>query len=294
VIPVAFDYARPSTVEDAVAALAGAGNDAKILAGGQSLLPVLRLRLAAPTVVVDLGAIASLRGIRVDGNDLVVGAMATHAEVASSPLVQTEAPLVAVTAITVGDRQVRHRGTLGGSLAHADPAGDLPAAAVALDATIVLVGPAGRRSVAARDFFTDIFTTSMEPGEILVEVRFPRTGGWTARYEKFHRTAQAWALVAVAATVRRENGAIAEARVAFTNLGSTPIRASAVEAALAGAADLGTVKAAATHAAEATSPSSSSSSGGNGQAGNSVEYRRHLAGVLTARAVASAAGLASP
>lgn len=293
-IPVAFDYARPSTVEDAVAALAGAGNDAKILAGGQSLLPVLRLRLAAPTVVVDLGAIASLRGIRVDGNDLVVGAMATHAEVASSPLVQTEAPLVAVTAITVGDRQVRHRGTLGGSLAHADPAGDLPAAAVALDATIVLVGPAGRRSVAARDFFTDIFTTSMEPGEILVEVRFPRTGGWTARYEKFHRTAQAWALVAVAATVRRENGAIAEARVAFTNLGSTPIRASAVEAALAGAADLGTVKAAATHAAEATSPSSSSSSGGNGQAGNSVEYRRHLAGVLTARAVASAAGLASP
>jgi carbon-monoxide dehydrogenase medium subunit len=161
VIPVAFDYARPSTVEDAVAALAWAGDDAKVLAGGQSLLPVLRLRLAAPTVVVDLGAIASLRGIRVDGDDLVVGAMATHAEVASSPLVQTEAPLVAVTAITVGDRQVRHRGTLGGSLAHADPAGDLPAAAVALDATIVLVGPAGRRSVAARDFFTDIFTTSI-------------------------------------------------------------------------------------------------------------------------------------
>jgi carbon-monoxide dehydrogenase medium subunit len=294
VIPVAFDYARPSTVEDAVAALAGAGDDAKVLAGGQSLLPVLRLRLAAPTVVVDLGAIASLRGIRVDGDDLVVGAMATHAEVASSPLVQTEAPLVAVTAITVGDRQVRHRGTLGGSLAHADPAGDLPAAAVALDATIVLVGPAGRRSVAARDFFTDIFTTSMEPGEILVEVRFPRTAGWTARYEKFHRTAQAWALVGVAATVRRENGAIAEARVAFTNLGSTPIRASAVEAALAGAADLGTVKAAAAHAAEAMSPPSPSLSVGDGQVGNSVEYRRHLAGVLTARAVASAAGLASP
>ena len=281
-IPVAFDYVRPGSVEEAVSALSSAGDDAKILAGGQSLLPVLRLRLADPGVIIDLGGISALRGIRVDGDALVVGAMATHAEVAASNLVQAEAPLVAAVARTVGDRQVRHRGTMGGSIAHADPAGDLPTAAVALDATVVLAGPNGQRSVAAWDFFTDIFTTTMAPDEVLVEVRFPRTPGWTARYEKFHRTAQAWALVGVAAAVRRENGAIAEARVAFTNMGSTPVRASGVEAALAGAADLGTVKAAAARAGEATSPPS--------DIHGSAEYRRHLAGVLTGRAVAAAAG----
>ena len=282
-IPVAFDYVRPGSVEEAVSALSSAGDDAKILAGGQSLLPVLRLRLADPGVIIDLGGISALRGIRVDGDALVVGAMATHAEVAASSLVQAEAPLVAAVARTVGDRQVRHRGTMGGSIAHADPAGDLPTAAVALDATMVLVGPNGQRSVAARDFFTDIFTTAMAPDEVLVEVRYPRTPGWTARYEKFHRTAQAWALVGVAAAVRRENGSIAEARIAFTNMGSTPVRASGVESALAGASDVGTVKAAAARAGEATSPPS--------DIHGSAEYRRHLAGVLTARAVASAAGM---
>jgi carbon-monoxide dehydrogenase medium subunit len=281
-IPAAFDYASPSTVEEAVGVLAAAGEDAKVLAGGQSLLPVLRLRLAAPTMVVDLGRIAALRTIRVDSDALVVGSMATHAEVAASSVVQAEAPLVAAAAATIGDRQVRHRGTLGGSIAHADPAGDLPAVAVALDANIVLAGPSGQRTVAARDFFTDLFTTAMQPDEVLVEVRFPRLPGWTARYEKFHRTAQAWALVGVAAAVRRENGAIAEARVALTNMGSTPVRASAVEAALAGATDLGTVKAAAANVGEAASPPSDIS--------GSAEYRRHLAGVLTGRAVASAAG----
>ena len=281
-IPVAFDYVRPGSVEEAVSALSSAGDDAKILAGGQSLLPVLRLRLADPGVIIDLGGISALRGIRVDGDALVVGAMATHAEVAASSLVQAEAPLVAAVARTVGDRQVRHRGTMGGSIAHADPAGDLPTAAVALDATMVLVGPNGQRSVAARDFFTDIFTTTMAPDEVLVEVRYPRTPGWTARYEKFHRSAQAWALVGVAAAVRRENGSIAEARIAFTNMGSTPVRASGVESALAGASDVGTVKAAAARAGEATSPPS--------DIHGSAEYRRHLAGVLTGRAVAAAAG----
>jgi len=281
-IPVAFDYVRPGSVEEAVSALSSAGDDAKILAGGQSLLPVLRLRLADPGVIIDLGGISALRGIRVDGDALVVGAMATHAEVAASSLVQAEAPLVAAVARTVGDRQVRHRGTIGGSIAHADPAGDLPTAAVALDATMVLAGPNGQRSVAARDFFTDIFTTTMAPDEVLVEVRYPRTPGWTARYEKFHRTAQAWALVGVAAAVRRENGSIAEARIAFTNMGSTPVRASGVESALAGASDVGTVKAAAARAGEATSPPS--------DIHGSAEYRRHLAGVLTGRAVAAAAG----
>jgi len=282
-IPVAFEYARPSTVDDAVAAVVAAGEDGKLLAGGQSLLPVLRLRLAAPTTVVDLGGVSSMRGIHVDGSDLVVGAMTTHAEVAASGLVRAEAPLVALTAATVGDRQVRHRGTLGGSLAHADPAGDLPTAAVALDATLVVAGPGGRRTVAARDFFTGIFSTVLQPDEVLVEVRFPRMPGWTARYEKFHRTAQAWAVVGVAAAVRRENGQIAEARVALTGMGDSPVRARAVEAAVAGAADLGTVKAAAGHAGEATSPPSDVS--------GSAEYRRHLASVLTARAVAGAAGM---
>jgi carbon-monoxide dehydrogenase medium subunit len=209
--------------------------------------------------------------------------MTTHAEVAGSSLVRAEAPLVAAAAGTVGDRQVRHRGTLGGSLSHADPAGDLCAAAVALDATIVLVGPDGRRSVPASQFITDIFTTSANPDEVLVEARFPRLSGWTAHYEKFHRTAQAWALVGVAVAVRRENGAIAEARVGLCNMGATPVRARAAEAALAGAGDLGAVKAAAAQAGEGTSPPSDIS--------GSAEYRRHLAGVLTARAVAKAAGL---
>lgn len=282
-IPAAFEYVRPTSLGDAVAALAQAGEDAKLLAGGQSLLPVLRLRLAAPTVLVDLGGVPALRGIRVDGNDLVIGAMTTHAEIVGSDLVRSEAPLVSVVEATVADPQVRHRGTLGGSLSHADPAGDLGAAAVALDATMVIEGPAGRRTVAARDFFVDIFTTVLSPDEILVEVRFPRTPGWTAHYEKFRRSHQAWALIGVAAAVRRDNGSIAEARVAFTHMGPTPVRATAVEAALAGAADLGTVKAAAAAAAEGTSPPSDAS--------GSAEYRRHLAGVLTARAVAAAAGL---
>jgi aerobic carbon-monoxide dehydrogenase medium subunit len=282
-IPVAFEYVRPGSVGEAVSALRAAGDEAKVLAGGQSLMPVLRLRLAAPSTIVDLGGIAALRGIRIEGDSLVVGAMATHAEVAASNTVRSEVPLVAEVAGKIGDRQVRHRGTLGGSMAHADPAGDLPAVAVALDATFVVYGPSGQRSIAARDFFTDMFTTALSPDEVLVEVRFPRMPGWTARYEKFHRTAQAWALVGVAAAVRRENGAIADARVAFTNMGPTPLRATGVEAALAGAADLGTVKSAAARAGEATSPPSDVS--------GSAEYRRHLAGVLTARAVASAAGL---
>jgi carbon-monoxide dehydrogenase medium subunit len=282
-IPVAFDYVRPGSVGEAVAALRAAGEDAKVLAGGQSLLPVLRLRLAGPSMIVDLGGIAALRSIRLDGDALAIGAMASHADVAASPLVQAEAPLIAAVAGHIGDRQVRHLGTMGGSIAHADPAGDLPAAAVALDATMMAEGPSGRRSIAARDFFTDIFTTALSADEVLVEVRFPRMPGWTARYEKFHRTAQAWALVGVAAAVRRENGAIAEARVAFSNMGHTPVRARGVEAALAGARDLAAVRSAAALAGEGTSPPSDMS--------GSAEYRRHLAGVLTARAVASAAGL---
>ncbi|HEY2948858.1 MAG TPA: xanthine dehydrogenase family protein subunit M [Micromonosporaceae bacterium] len=283
-IPVAFDYLRPSTVEDAVTALADGGDEAKVLAGGQSLLPVLRLRLSAPSVLVDLGGLAQLRGARVDGDRLVVGAMTTHAEVAGSEVVGAEVPLLAVAAAGIGDRQVRHLGTLGGALAHADPAGDLPTVAVALDAELVVAGPGGRRSIPASEFFRDLFTTALGPDEVLVEVRLPRMSGWGFRYEKFQRTAQAWATVGVAAAVRRENGSIAEARVALTNMGPRPVRAAAVEQALAGAdATADALAAAAGHAAEGASPASDLSA--------SAEYREHLARVLTRRALVAAAGL---
>jgi aerobic carbon-monoxide dehydrogenase medium subunit len=277
-IPAAFDYLRPATVEDAVAALAGAGEDAKVLAGGHSLLPVLRLRLAAPTLLVDLGGIAALRGIRADGDTLVIGAMTTHAEVAAD----VRAPLLAQAAAVVGDRQVRHRGTIGGSLAHADPAGDLPTVAVALDAELVVAGSGGQRTIPAREFFVDYFTTALAPDEVLVEVRVPRLAGWGTHYAKVSRTAQSWAAVAVAAAVKRENGSITQARVALTNMGPTPVRASAVEQALAGATVDG-IAAAAAQVAEGTSPPSDTTA--------SAEYRRHLATVLTRRALTEAAGL---
>lgn len=284
-IPVGFEYVRPATLDEAVAALAAAGEDAKVLGGGQSLIPVLRLRLAAPGTLVDLGGIAELSGVSEspDGVSLVVGAMTTHDTLVHDPLVRRYAPLLAQTAETVGDRQVRHLGTFGGSVAHADPAGDLPTVALALDAVMTLVGPGGRREVPASEFFLDYLTTAMAEDEILVSVRLPKREGWTTHYEKFNRVAQSWAIVGVAAAVRRENGSIAEARVAYTNMGATPLRASGVEQALAGRpATAETYAAAAAHAAEGTSPTSDS----NG----SAEYRRHLAGVLTRRALAAAAG----
>ena len=220
-IPVAFDYLRPSTVDEALTALRDAGDDAKVLAGGQSLVPVLRLRMAAPGLLVDLGGIGELRGVRDDRDALVIGSMTTHATLAGHPLVAEHAPLLAKAAVQIGDRQVRHLGTLGGSLAHADPAGDLPAVARAMDATFVVAGPSGRRSIPAAEWPVDYFTTAIAPDELLVEVRVPKYDGWGAHYEKFHRTAQAWAIVGVAAMVRRSNGSIAEARVALTNMGPT-------------------------------------------------------------------------
>jgi carbon-monoxide dehydrogenase medium subunit len=283
-IPPAFEYVRPSTVEEAVQALAEAGEDAKVLAGGQSLIPVLRLRLAAPTLLVDLGGIASLRGVSEDGDDLVIGAMTRHADILRDPLVARYAPLLAQATATVADRQVRHMGTVGGSLSHADPAGDLPSVSLALDAVMSIAGPSGTRSVPASEFFVDYLTTAMQPGEVLVSVRVPKREGWGTHYEKFNRVAQAWALVGVAAAVRRENGSIAEARVALTNMGPTPLRATAVEQALAGApASASTVASAAASAGEGTSPTSDVSA--------SAEYRAHLATVLTRRAVAAAGGI---
>ncbi|TVT39850.1 xanthine dehydrogenase family protein subunit M [Amycolatopsis rhizosphaerae] len=279
-IPAAFDYAAPTTVDEAVRALSEAGEDAKVLAGGQSLLPVLRMRLAAPSVVIDLGRIPELRGIRDDGDALVIGAMTTHYDVQRDQLVAEHAALLARATDTVADPQVRHRGTFGGSLAHADPAGDLPAPALALDAEMVIAGPGGRRTVPAAEFFQDFFTTSLAANEILVEVRVPKHTGWRAHYEKFNRVAQAWSMVAVAVTVRTEGDTIADARIALTNMAAIPVRATAVEQALIGRkAEAETIRAAAAHAAEGTSPTPD----GNAD----VEYRQELARVLTGRAVSA-------
>ncbi len=282
-IPAQFDYVAPATLEEALAALAEHGDDAKIIAGGQSLLPVLRMRLNAPEVVVDLGRIESLRGVRDDGDAIVVGAMTTHADVLSDALVRENAFVITKAVTLLADPQVRHRGTFGGALAHADPAGDLGAPALALDAEFVIAGPNGTRTVAADDFFVDLFATAIEEGEILTEVRIPKRPGWGAHYEKFVRVAHQWPIVAVAAAVKVEGGTISEARVGLTNMGATPLRARSVEAALVGQpATDEAVRAAAASAAEGTAPPSDL----NGDA----DYRRHLVTVLTRRAVLAAAG----
>jgi carbon-monoxide dehydrogenase medium subunit len=282
-IPAAFDYARPSSIPEAVSALAEAGEDAKVLAGGQSLIPVLRMRLAFPSTVVDLGRVPELRGVRDDGDAIVIGAMTTHHDVMHDPLVLEHAPLIAQATATVADRQVRHRGTFGGSLAHADPAGDLGAVALALGAEFVAVGPNGDRRIPAGEFFRDYLTTDLAADEVLTAVRVPKLGpGWSSHYEKFNRVAQAWAIVGVAALVRRENGSIAEARIGLTNMGPTPLRATAAETALAGAdVSAESVGTAAEQAADGTNPSSDLSA--------QADYRQHLARVLTKRAVLAAA-----
>lgn len=284
-IPVAFEYTRPSTVDEALASLKAGGEDAKIMGGGQSLMPVLRLRMAAPSVVVDCSRIDEMIGICEDDTHVIIGAATTHHAVMNDPLVKKYVPLLAEVTSTVADPAIRHRGTLGGALAHADPAGDQPSAAQALNAKFLIAGPGGRRTVDAKDFFVDYFTTAVGPDEILVSVAFPKLGdGWSFHYEKFNRTAQAWAMVGVAAAVRMEGGKIAEARVALTNMAPTSVRASQTEAALAGASSLAEIASAAALAAEGTSPTSDIHA--------DAEYRRHLAQVLTKRAVAKAAGIA--
>jgi carbon-monoxide dehydrogenase medium subunit len=283
-IPAQFDYVAPASVEEALSALAEGGEDAKVLAGGQSLLPVLRMRLNAPSLVVDLSRIESLRGVRDDGDAIVIGAMTTHSDVYHDPLVKEHVALLREAIEQLADPQVRHRGTFGGALAHADPAGDLGAPALALGATFTVVGPGGSRTVAADDFFEDLFTTAIQEGELLTEVRIPKYTGWGGHYEKFVRVAHQWPIVAVAAAVKVDGGTITEARVGLTNMGSTPLRARSVEQALAGQpATDEAVRAAAAAAAEGTNPPSDL----NGDA----DYRRHLATVLTRRAVLAAAGV---
>ena len=284
-IPAKFDYVRPSSLADAVQALSGGGDDAKVIAGGQSLLPLLRLRLAYPELLVDIGGLGDLAGVRDAGDALVIGAMTTHYSVIRDPLIREHCGLIAATAATVADPAVRHRGTIGGSLAHADPAGDLPAVIAALDGTLIASGPGGEREIAAADFFVDYLTTALAPGEILTAIRVPKLGpGWGYHYEKFQPTAQAWAIVGVAALARRDNGHVAEARIGLTNMGTVPVRARAAEAAAAGAeASRPALAAAAANADQGTDPPSDLRA--------AADYRRHLARVLTGRALAGAAGV---
>jgi aerobic carbon-monoxide dehydrogenase medium subunit len=282
VIPPEFDYLRPHSVDEAVTELGRAGEDAKVLAGGQSLLPLLRLRLAYPTALIDLNGVGELRGVRRDGDELVIGSMTTHHEVLHDPLVAELCPVLAQATGTVADPAVRHRGTFGGALAHADPAGDLPAVALALDAQFVIEGADGRRVVPASQFFSDYLETAVAPGEVLVEVRVPVLGpGWGSAYEKFNRVAQAWAIVGVAALVRTEGDSITESRIGLTNMGPTPLRARGTEQALAGVSTRnGGIGQAADLAADDTEPS--------GDLSAQPDYRRHLARVLTRRAVQKA------
>ncbi len=284
-IPVGFDYVRAGSVDEAVSALGQGGEDAKVLSGGQSLIPVLRLRLSAPTVLIDVSRVDAMRGVRRDGDRLVIGAATTHHDVMTDPLVRQHAPLLAQAVGTVADPAVRHRGTFGGALSHADPAGDLGAVALALECEMTITGPSGARTVPARDFFVDFLETALQPGEILTEIAVPVLGdGWGFHYEKFNRVAQAWSIVAVAAAVHRSNGTIDQARVGLTNMGPTPLRASAVEGALAGTdATVEAIRSAAAQAADGTSPANDLNA--------RADYRQHLARVLTARAVATAAHL---
>ncbi len=283
-IPAKFDYVRPGTLGDAISALAGGGEDAKIIAGGQSLLPLLRLRLAYPDLIVDVGGLDGLRGVTDAGDALLIGARTTHHQLIHDRLVAEHCGLLAQATSTVADPAVRHRGTIGGALAHADPAGDLPAVALALEATFIAQGPEGEREIAASDFFVDYLTSALEPGEILTAIRVPKLGpdlGY--RYEKFHRTAQSWATVGVAALARRSNGTVAEARIGLTNMGSVPVRATAAERAAAGAeATRDALGAAAASADEGTEPP--------GELHGAPDYGRHLARVLTGRALSAAAG----
>lgn len=268
-IPSPFDYVRATSVDEALSALAEHGDEAKILAGGHSLLPLMKLRLATPAVLVDVSRLDDLSYVRDEGDHIAIGGLTRHRDVETSELLRAEASILAAAAATVGDPQVRHRGTLGGSLAHGDPASDLPAVVLALGGTIVARGPSGEREIAADDFFEGFLETALQPDELLTEVRVPKvgSGGWS--FQKFTRRSQDWAIVGVALT--RRNGATG---CALVNMGAKPLRATAVEEALAGGAGPAD---AASVADEGTEPSADLNA--------SEEYRRHLARVLVRRAI---------
>lgn len=268
-IPVAFEYERPDTVDATLALLAEHREDATVLAGGHSLLPVMKLRLGAPELVIDIGRLSELNYIRSEGDEVAIGAGTRHRDLEASELLATEVPLLPAVARTVGDPQIRHRGTIGGSLAHADPASDLPAAVLALNGTVVLRSARGERHVPVTSFYTGIFASVKEPDELIVEVRVPRTRATGWAYEKFTRRSNDWAIVGVA---------VVDSRVGLVNMGSTPLRASATEAALAAGAS---IEDAAALADQGTEPAADIAA--------TREYRRQLARLLTKRALTTAA-----
>ena len=276
-IPASFDYEAPRTLGEALALLASRGEDAKLLAGGHSLLPAMKLRLAQPPALIDLGRIPGLTYIREAHERISLGAMTTHATVADSDSLRGSCPLLAETAAAIGDVQVRNRGTLGGSLAHADPAADYPAAILALDAELVTISEKGERVIKARDFFTGMFTTALRPDEILIEVRVPKTGAAGTAYKKFHHPASGFAVVGVAAVVKVKAGRIESASVGITGVAERAYRATGVEQALRGQAS---VADAASHAADGVEAL--------GDHFASSEYRAHLAAVFTRRALEEA------
>jgi carbon-monoxide dehydrogenase medium subunit len=265
-IPAPFDYVRPDSVEAALAVLAEHGDEAKLLAGGMSLLPLMKLRLATPAVLVDVGRLRDLSYVRDVGEEIHIGALTRHRVLETSDELAAHCGVLRAVAAEVGDNQVRHRGTIGGSAAHGDPASDLPAALLALDATFVACGPRGERTIAAAEFFRGFLDTALEPDELLIEIRVPKTGADGFSYQKFNRRAQDWAVVGAVAV---RNG---PTRVALVNMGMTPIRATAVEAALASGAS---VADAAQHAATGTEPGTDLHA--------SPEFREHLARVLVRR-----------
>ncbi len=270
-IPSTFTYERAGSTAEAIAMLAESDGEGKLLAGGHSLLPLMKLRLANPTVLIDIGRIGGLSSITDGGSEIRIGALTRHCDLVASPLLREHCPILARSAASVGDPQVRHRGTIGGSIVHGDPASDLPAVALALDAHLVVVGPSGERTIPAREFFLGFLETAIGPDEILTEIRVPRTAG-AFGWEKFTRRAQDWAIVGVA-VVNTSVGV----GVGLVNMGSTPLRASGVEAALASGATADQASAEAAVGTEATSDLNASR-----------EYREHLARVLTKRALVSA------
>jgi carbon-monoxide dehydrogenase medium subunit len=273
VIPAAFDYVRASSAEEAVALLVEHGDDAKLLAGGHSLLPLMKLRLATPSVIIDVGRVPGLSYIEERGDEIAIGALTRHHALETSALLHEQVPLLAHTAHEVGDPQVRHRGTLGGTLAHGDPASDLPASVLALGGTLVSQGPNGRREIPAVDFFEGFLETALTPDEMLVEIRVPKVPGAGWSFQKFNRRAQDWAIVGVAAVRNGTTG------IALVNMGSTPLRATAVEEAVLGGASPAD---AAALAADGTDPPTDLNA--------TPEYRRHLATVLVRRALEQASG----
>jgi carbon-monoxide dehydrogenase medium subunit len=279
VITAPFDYEAPETLDAAVRMLHENGEDAKLLAGGHSLLPLMKLRLAAPTLLVDMRLVPGLHHIQRENGSWRIGALTRHADVQDTP----ELGLPAVVASRIADQQVRNRGTIGGSLAHGDPASDLPGVLLAMEGDVSAQGPGGLRSIAAADLFEDYLTTSLAHDEVITEVRLPATDAWGHGFEKFTRRAEDWAMVGVCALVKRAaDGSCEDVRVALTNMGSTPLRATATEEALRGGAlDDDSIAAAAEQAAEGTNPPSDLNA--------TPDYKRHLARVLTRRALIAAA-----